>query len=79
MKQRIITAGILLAVFLALILINARWLNFAVFALILVLAFYESLTLWRLEDEGKKCLSLSLAFFALLPFTQTDEPFISAL
>lgn len=79
MKQRIITAGILLAVFLALILINARWLNFAVFALILVLAFYESLKLWMLEDEGKKWLALALAFFALLPFTQTDEPFVSAL
>ena len=79
MKQRIITAGILLAVFLALILINARWLNFAVFALIFVLAFYESLKLWMLEDEGKKWLALALAFFALLPFTQTDEPFVSAL
>ena len=54
MKQRIITASILLAVFLALILINARWLNFAVFALILVLAFFESLKLWGLEETSKK-------------------------
>lgn len=79
MKQRIITASILLAVFLALILINARWLNFAVFALILVLAFFESLKLWGLEETSKKWLALAIAFFALLPFTQTDEPFVSAL
>ncbi|MDA3043274.1 phosphatidate cytidylyltransferase [Campylobacter sp. JMF_01 NE2] len=79
MKQRLVTGGILLAVFSVLILINSRFINFFVFAIMLSIGLLESYKLYGLKNVSLKWLALALAFFALIPFAQDDEPFISAV
>lgn len=66
MKNRVITGLVLFAIFLVIAAINIFWLNFVVFAIILVASFLESLKLFKIEN--KSLVIIALAFFAILPF-----------
>ncbi len=70
MIKRILVGVGLLAGFLVVVLIDLKWLNFALLGAVLLVAFCESLTLYGLE-KFKALAFVSLGFFALIPFWQT--------
>ena len=79
MKQRLLTGGVLLAVFAVLIYLNVRFINFLVFALMLGIGLFEAFKLYDLKENQSKWIALAIALFALIPFSQGDEPFTATL
>lgn len=66
MKKRIFVGVALFAAFLAVVVLDIFWLNFAIFGVLLAIAVLESLKLYGLKE--KSLAVIAVAFFTLLPF-----------
>ena len=64
--NRIIVAALLIIAFSVLVVLDSFWLNFAVFALLLCVAMYESLPLYGLNQ--KFLIIIALVFFSFSIF-----------
>ena len=67
MKKRIFVGVALFAAFLAVVVLDIFWLNFAIFGVLLAIAVLESLKLYGLKE--KSLAVIAVAFFTLLPFS----------
>lgn len=77
--RRLKTGGILLLTFLVLIWINNFTINFVLFAIMLGIAFSESLKLYELENESKYWFLIPLGFLVAIPFLTYEEPFSAGI
>lgn len=77
MKQRIITALILLVIFVIIVAVNQFVVNVVVFAIILAIATYESLKLYNIKKYY--LIIVSLIFFFVIPFFTVEEPYSVAI
>ena len=66
MKKRIITGLALFVAFLVLAVLDIFWLNFLIFAAILVVAVLESLNLYGIKERS--LVIIALIFFSIIPF-----------
>ena len=66
MKKRIITGLALFVAFLVLAVLDIFWLNFLIFAAILVVAVLESLNLYGIKERSLAIIAL--IFFSIIPF-----------
>ena len=68
MKKRIITGLALFVAFLVLAVLDIFWLNFLIFAAILVVAVLESLNLYGIKERS--LVIIALIFFSIIPFVR---------